>query len=252
MGFRFRRQLQIFPGLTLNLGKPGVSVSLGVEGAHVTRGPKGVRTTVGLPGTGLSWTNYQPHQRPEAPPPEARQMMNDMIAAAAELAVSAGALIKDLLGASALSVAERVELHACRDLLEPLVGKIAGAVYGDLQQISADIDQLNTISDRADAIAKGLLAARAQQREELKDKLITGDRRTADIIAQLMRISGLTPAERDEMRACCDQLERYVKVAETETVQDEELASLADKMSGVTDQFCNIADRIEARLASGQ
>jgi hypothetical protein len=54
------------------------------------------------------------------------------------------------------------------------------------------------------------------------------------------------------MRACCDQLERYVKVAETETIQDEELASLADKMSGVTDQFCNITDRIEARLASGQ
>jgi Protein of unknown function (DUF4236) len=39
------------------LGKRSASVSVGVRGAHVTLGgPQGTRTTVGLPGTGLSYT----------------------------------------------------------------------------------------------------------------------------------------------------------------------------------------------------
>jgi hypothetical protein len=68
MTFRFRRRLQIIPGVSLNLGKTGASLSLGVRGAHVTLGRKGTRTTVGVPGTGMSWTNYQPHQQSKAAP----------------------------------------------------------------------------------------------------------------------------------------------------------------------------------------
>ncbi len=56
MGFRFRRRINIFPGLSLNVGKTGVSVSAGVKGAKITLGKHGVRKTIGLPGTGLSYT----------------------------------------------------------------------------------------------------------------------------------------------------------------------------------------------------
>ena len=57
MGFRFRRSVNILPGLRLNLGKKSASVSVGVRGAHVTLRPgHKARTTVGLPGTGLSYT----------------------------------------------------------------------------------------------------------------------------------------------------------------------------------------------------
>jgi hypothetical protein len=57
MGFRFRRSFKILPGLRLNLGKKSASVSVGVRGAHVTLRPgHKPRTTVGLPGTGLSYT----------------------------------------------------------------------------------------------------------------------------------------------------------------------------------------------------
>ncbi len=56
--FRFRKILNIFPGLRLNLSKSGASVSLGPKGLKYTAGPKGTRTTVGLPGSGLSYTNY--------------------------------------------------------------------------------------------------------------------------------------------------------------------------------------------------
>jgi hypothetical protein len=52
-------------------------VSLGGRGFHYTIGPKGTRVTVGIPGTGMSWTEYSPHSkaRPNAPnvldsPPE--------------------------------------------------------------------------------------------------------------------------------------------------------------------------------------
>ncbi|MCM0083948.1 DUF4236 domain-containing protein [Geomonas sp. Red32] len=61
MAFRFRKTIKVLPGVSVNLGKTGVSVSAGVKGAKVTVNSKGVRKTVGVPGTGLSWTEYQSH-----------------------------------------------------------------------------------------------------------------------------------------------------------------------------------------------
>jgi hypothetical protein len=73
--FRFRRTIGLIPGLRLNLSKTGVSASVGVRGAHVTLGGKGIRTTVGLPGTGLSYTEQSkwprsipPHTHPNPGP----------------------------------------------------------------------------------------------------------------------------------------------------------------------------------------
>jgi hypothetical protein len=49
--------VRIAPGLTFNLSKRGVSVSAGVRGAHVTVNSQcEVTETVGLPGTGLYYT----------------------------------------------------------------------------------------------------------------------------------------------------------------------------------------------------
>jgi hypothetical protein len=56
MGFRFRRSFRVFPGLKVNVSKSGVSESLGTRGAWFTVGPRGRRSTVGLPGTGMSYT----------------------------------------------------------------------------------------------------------------------------------------------------------------------------------------------------
>jgi len=70
MAFRFRKTIKVLPGLNINLSKTGVSVSAGVKGAKVTVGKNGVRKTVGIPGTGLSWTDYQKHgNQPAAPLP---------------------------------------------------------------------------------------------------------------------------------------------------------------------------------------
>jgi len=55
--FRFRRSFKIAPGIRWNLGKRSSSISLGGKGFHYTvGGPRGSRTTVGIPGTGLSYT----------------------------------------------------------------------------------------------------------------------------------------------------------------------------------------------------
>ena len=56
MGFRFNRRISIFKGLRLNLSKSGPSVSVGGRGAWLTFGKKGTRATVGIPGTGMSWS----------------------------------------------------------------------------------------------------------------------------------------------------------------------------------------------------
>jgi hypothetical protein len=69
MGFRFRRSFKIAPGVRLNLSGSGASVSLGPRGFHYTVGPHGTRTTVGLPGSGISWTAYQPYSSANHPPP---------------------------------------------------------------------------------------------------------------------------------------------------------------------------------------
>lgn len=58
MGFRFRKNISLFPGLRINLSKGGVSTSLGRLGATINIGKRGLRGTVGLPGTGLSYSDF--------------------------------------------------------------------------------------------------------------------------------------------------------------------------------------------------
>ncbi len=65
MGLRFTRRVSIIPGLRINLSKSGASLSIGHRGAWYTVSPRGRRATVGLPGTGLFWTERYP---PAAPP----------------------------------------------------------------------------------------------------------------------------------------------------------------------------------------
>jgi hypothetical protein len=74
MGWRYRRRLRLARGLYLNLGKTGItSISAGGRGARMTFGRRGGRATVGLPGSGLSYTAYEPytHVAPPARPGEA-------------------------------------------------------------------------------------------------------------------------------------------------------------------------------------
>jgi len=59
MGFSFRRSIKIAPGVRLNFSKSGVSTSLGTRGARVTLGHGKVRKTIGIPGTGVSYTESE-------------------------------------------------------------------------------------------------------------------------------------------------------------------------------------------------
>jgi len=62
---RFTRRLSLVPGLRVNLSKRGASLSVAHRGAWYTVGPRGGRATVGLPRTGLFWSEKAP---PAAPP----------------------------------------------------------------------------------------------------------------------------------------------------------------------------------------
>ncbi|HEV8554623.1 MAG TPA: DUF4236 domain-containing protein [Casimicrobiaceae bacterium] len=61
--FRFRRSFKIAPGLRANLSKSGVSTSVCRRGAWFTLGSHGSRAKVGLPGSGLSYTQTSPRRR---------------------------------------------------------------------------------------------------------------------------------------------------------------------------------------------
>ena len=57
MGLRFSKRIRIAPGLRLNLSKSGVSASIGRRGAWLTfGGRRKPRITVGIPGSGLSYS----------------------------------------------------------------------------------------------------------------------------------------------------------------------------------------------------
>lgn len=71
MAFRFQRRIKILPGVTVNVSKSGLSTSLGPKGAKVTLGHGKVRKTVGLPGTGLSFTEVSSRKEKQAQEPKA-------------------------------------------------------------------------------------------------------------------------------------------------------------------------------------
>jgi uncharacterized protein DUF4236 len=56
MGFRFQKRIRILPGVRINLSKSGVSTSLGGKGLTANLNDENVKTTVGIPGTGLSYS----------------------------------------------------------------------------------------------------------------------------------------------------------------------------------------------------
>ena len=60
MGLRYRRSIKICKGLKLNFGKTGASVTVGSGSMKKTFHTNGnVTTTVGLPGTGIYWTETE-------------------------------------------------------------------------------------------------------------------------------------------------------------------------------------------------
>lgn len=55
MGFRFRKSIQIVPGVRVNVSRSGIGYSAGVKGARITKHANGrVSRTLSVPGTGLS------------------------------------------------------------------------------------------------------------------------------------------------------------------------------------------------------
>jgi len=64
MPLRSTRRLSIIPGLRINLSKSGASLSIGHRGAWYTVGHHRRRVTLGVPGTGLYWTEQVTSARP--------------------------------------------------------------------------------------------------------------------------------------------------------------------------------------------
>ena len=59
MGWRLFRRFKVLPGVTVNLSRSGPSLSLGPRGIKRTISKRGLRTTVGLPGTGIFYSDFQ-------------------------------------------------------------------------------------------------------------------------------------------------------------------------------------------------
>lgn len=60
MGLRFRKSVTLCKGVKLNFGKTCMSVSVGRKGCHKTINTKGqVTTTVGIPGSGIYYTDIK-------------------------------------------------------------------------------------------------------------------------------------------------------------------------------------------------
>ena len=75
----------------MNLGKSGASLSIGGRGAWYTVGPRGRRVTLGLPGTGLYWTEKVP---PHAPPQAGHRLAFALV-----VLIGVGLLVRVIAGA---------------------------------------------------------------------------------------------------------------------------------------------------------
>src|ERR1044072_9145416 len=53
MTWRFRKSVQLFPAVRVNLSRRGMSTTVGVRGLSVNLGPSGTYLNQGIPGTGL-------------------------------------------------------------------------------------------------------------------------------------------------------------------------------------------------------
>lgn len=60
MGFRFRKSINIIPGVRLNLSNGAPSLSVGPRGASVSFGSRGTYANLGLPGTGQAQIGIGP------------------------------------------------------------------------------------------------------------------------------------------------------------------------------------------------
>jgi TolA-binding protein len=76
MGFRFHKSFKLAPGVKVNLSKKGLGMSVGTKGARVGIGPRGSYSTVGIPGTGMSWTNYGSKKTSEFSPQSAESFQS--------------------------------------------------------------------------------------------------------------------------------------------------------------------------------
>lgn len=56
MGWRFKKSIKIFPGVSVNFSSEGASISIGSKGIKLNIGPNNARVTAGIPGTGISYS----------------------------------------------------------------------------------------------------------------------------------------------------------------------------------------------------
>jgi hypothetical protein len=112
VGFRFQRRIKILPGLAINISKSGVGFSAGGRGFHAGIDSKGRRyTSASLPGTGISWRQYQkakphhslpPHVEPRIAPPDGGHQLSphgeaSRVARNVALAIAIGILLVTLV-----------------------------------------------------------------------------------------------------------------------------------------------------------
>jgi hypothetical protein len=98
MGFRAYRRVRLFPGMRVNLSKAGASLSVGRRGSWLTFGGKRKPSvTLGLPGTGLRYTQQLGNHAQRDPaavlPPAAPSQLARAVRAIFWLAALAGAVV---------------------------------------------------------------------------------------------------------------------------------------------------------------
>jgi hypothetical protein len=83
MGFRFRKSIQLFPGVRLNISKSGTSYTIGPRrGGSINIGKRGTYVNASIPGTGISYRerldrpSIGPQANPQSGAPSVRPRSN--------------------------------------------------------------------------------------------------------------------------------------------------------------------------------
>jgi len=196
MGFRFRKSIRLIPGVRLNISKTGISTSIGPRGATINVGKRGVRGTVGLPGSGLSYSDMilRSQNRGSRPigsdpaQPSARKLPSGLFIAVA-IAVIFGVV---LFGAGLMSARQSTPLPVSNAVSPPLQSN-AGPQAG----LQADSESARITTEAN---------CRANPSSRAKVVTVIGAREAVTIVSTQAGWSRVTTGDTD-----CWVSSRYVK-----------------------------------------
>lgn len=201
MGLRFRKSVKICDGLKLNFGKNGMSMTVGSGPLKKTFNTNGnVTTTVGIPGTGIYWTETERRgSRSSRRTPTPQQMSSTRLSQRSDY-----------------QVAPAVNDYFAQSDIDDESGVVTASPTYDTVSHRNDISQVTTVDSTAPAEIEGLSAEAIKRIYLYEDATIDWTEIIAGATADDLLMDQTVHAYCAQMapKVLCGDVDAYLEVIE--------------------------------------